>query len=180
MSDAIITEILKREGWDAYTNNPADRGGPTKWGITLKAWEEYVDHPCTEDDIKAISEGQARDFYQEIYITEPGFHQIENEHVRELIIDCGVNHGPVRAAKWLQRSLMVRKDGYLGPITFGVLENTDPLEVFLETLAYRIKLYGRLVSRDHSQAVFAAGWNNRAAGFLEQAGNRLAEGQSAV
>jgi len=180
MSDDIITEILRREGWDKYTNDPDDRGGPTKWGITQKAWSDYIGRDATENDIKDIDEQEARDFYTEIYVIAPNFHKILNETVRELVIDCGVNHGPLRAVKWVQRSAFVARDGNLGPISLNAINMMDPLECFLETLAYRIRLYGRIVSRDHSQAKWISGWNNRAAGFLEDAGNRIAQGQGAV
>ena len=171
---------MRREGWDKYTNRPNDRGGPTKWGITLKAWQDYVGHTCTENDIKAINEGQARDFYSEEYVVGPGFDKIKNRYVRELVVDCGVNHGPRRAAKWVQHSVFVKQDGILGPISLEAVNQHDPLEVYLETLAYRIKLYGRLVTKDPRQAEFAAGWNNRAASFLEAAGQRIATGLEAV
>ena len=178
--DEVITEIMKREGWDTYTNHPADRGGPTKWGITLKAWEDYVDHSCTEDDIKAINEGQARDFYMKLYIAGPHFDDIENEHVRELVIDCGVNHGTSPAAKWLQKAVEVEQDGAIGPISLADINSTDSLKMFLDVVAYRIQFYGRLVTDKPEQAVFAAGWNNRAAGFLEDASSRIAAGLGAV
>ena len=55
MIDDLITEIMKAEGWDKYTNDPADRGGPTKWGITLKAWSEYHGLDLTAEDIQAIT-----------------------------------------------------------------------------------------------------------------------------
>ena len=32
--DQMIDDILRREG--GYVNHPADKGGPTKYGITLK------------------------------------------------------------------------------------------------------------------------------------------------
>ena len=32
--DEIIDEIIQREA--GYVNHPADRGGPTNWGITAK------------------------------------------------------------------------------------------------------------------------------------------------
>lgn len=176
----IITEIMVREGWDKYTNHPADRGGPTKWGITAKAWSAYIDRLATEDDIKDITEEEARDFYEEVYVLGPSFHKIINPHLRELVIDCGVNHGVRRGAKWVQRSVFVKQDGVIGPKTLAAINSRDPLEVYLEVIAYRVKLYGRLISKNHSQAVFAAGWNNRAAGFLEQAGDRIAQGKDPV
>ena len=32
--DAMITDVIRREG--GYVNHPADKGGPTKYGITHK------------------------------------------------------------------------------------------------------------------------------------------------
>jgi lysozyme family protein len=175
ITEEIIADILLKEG-KKYTNHPADRGGPTKWGITQQAWGEYIERPATESDIRNITEQEAYDFYEEVYIYAPSFHKIINENLRGLVVDCGVNHGPGRAARWVQRSTMVKRDGDLGPISLGAINSTDPLEIYLETTAYRIKLYGRIVRKDHGQAVFISGWNNRAASFLEDAGDRIAEG----
>ena len=42
MTDSeIISAILVREGGGRYTDVPADRGGPTKYGITQAALAEY-------------------------------------------------------------------------------------------------------------------------------------------
>ncbi len=32
--DSLIDEVIGREG--GYSNHPADRGGPTRWGVTEK------------------------------------------------------------------------------------------------------------------------------------------------
>lgn len=161
----LISEILRREG-EAFTNHPEDRGGPTKWGITQKAWSEYIDRYATAADIAAISETNARIFYQKEYVLKPNFDMIEDERLRELVIDCGVNHGTRRAAKWLQRAASVKQDGVVGPKTLEAVNMSSPTSLFLRLSAYRIKLYGKLVTKDPTQAKFAWGWNNRAAGFL--------------
>ncbi len=99
MIEDIITDVLKAEGWDTYTNDPADRGGPTKWGITLKAWSEYRGRDCTAADVQAITEAQARDFYEKLYVIGPKFNQLPPMLV-PLVVDCGVNHGVRAASKW--------------------------------------------------------------------------------
>lgn len=162
----MITEVLKREGWDKYTNHPEDRGGPTKWGITLKAWSEYIDRQATAADVAAITETNARIFYQKEYVLKPNFDMIEDESLRELVVDCGVNHGVYRAAKWLQLAAGVIQDGKVGPKTLEAVNTADAFDLRLRIIAYRIKLYGKLVTKDPTQAKFAWGWNNRAASFL--------------
>jgi lysozyme family protein len=168
MIDEIITDILKAEGWDKYTNHPADRGGPTKWGITLKAWGDYLGKPVTDWNVKGIKEAEARVFYREKYIVGPGFHALSSDFLKALVVDAAVNHGPRAATKWLQRAAGVQQDGALGPITIRQVNRTDDVVLALKFLAYRVKFYGYLVTRDPSQAVFAHGWNARAAKWLER------------
>jgi lysozyme family protein len=178
MIEDVITAVMKREGWDTYTNKPADRGGPTKWGITLKAWQEYRGpwSSVTPDDIKEITEPQARDFYEEMYVYGPRFQLLPDKLV-ELVVDCGINHGTKAAAKWVQRACGALQDGVIGPKTIAAVQAENPLSVYLRICAYRTKLFGRLVSKDpklaiarqaghHLQAEFASGWNNRAMHFV--------------
>jgi lysozyme family protein len=171
--EQIITGILEREGGNKYTNHPADRGGPTKWGITQKVWAKFTGLPVSEADMKAITEDEARAFYEVMYIEKPRFMEIHNSHLRELVIDAGVNHGVKQAAKFLQGAADVKRDGVIGPISLANVNAKDPLLLFLAVLSSRIKLYGRLVTKNHSQALFAAGWNNRAAGFLDDMVDRI-------
>jgi len=171
----LITDVLKREGWDKYTNHAEDRGGPTKWGITQRAWSGYIGRDATADDIAVITELQARTFYLHEYIIKPHFDLIENAFVQELVIDCGVNHGTRAAAKWLQRAAGAKADGAVGPNTLFAVNTASPYILALRILASRVKLYGRLVTRDHRQAKFAAGWNARAASFLTALAREMGE-----
>jgi len=177
MIDELITDVLKAEGWDKYTNHPADKGGPTKWGITQKAWSEYSGHYASEQDIQGITEAGAREFYLKLYVIGPQFDQLPQLLI-PLVVDSGVNSGPKRASKWVQRAVGVRQDGIIGPRTLAVVRDSNPIATFLRIVSFRCKLYGRLVSRDPKlkaandagfrlQAEFAAGWNNRIMGFLE-------------
>ncbi len=183
MIDEIITDVLKAEGWDSYTNDPADRGGPTKWGITQKAWSEYHGIDATEDDIKAITEVQAREFYEKMYVTAPGFDRLPFL-IRPLVIDSGVNSGVRAASKWVQRAIGVKQDGWVGPITCQRAMEYNHISLFLRIVSYRCKLYGRLVARDPQlkaaqdagfklQARFASGWNNRVMNFLEKLADNI-------
>lgn len=165
MLDELITDVLKAEGWDTYTNRANDRGGPTKWGITLRAWGDFVKEPVSDYDIRNIDEEDARHFYRTAYVYGPKFDQLP-EPLLSLAVDSGVNHGPRAATKWVQRAIGARQDGVLGPKSFATLHYTDPLDIAMRVLASRIRLYGRLVTRDPSQAEFAHGWNNRAAKWL--------------
>jgi lysozyme family protein len=181
----IITAILKREGWDTYTDRASDRGGPTKWGITLASWRTYRRDPSIQaTDVQRITEAQAREYYRFVHIVEPRFDQVRDQTLRELLIDAGVNHGPRHPIKWVQWAAEVKQDGQLGPISLAAINAAAPLELFLWVCSYRIRLYGRLTSSDpelqraraagiRTQAENTAGWCNRVAEFLEGAARQI-------
>jgi lysozyme family protein len=171
--DDIITDILKAEGWDTYTNDPVDRGGPTKWGITQKAWSEYVGHAAPIDEIKAITEHQARIFYENMYIKAPKFDMLP-PLLMPMVVDCGVNHGIRAASKWVQKAVGAKQDGVLGPKTLDAVTSTNLLAIYQRVAAYRFQLYGKIVSGDHSQAKYAHGWNNRGSKWLFRLADYLA------
>lgn len=169
----IVRRIIAREGGSKYTDIPEDRGGPTKWGITQAAWSDYKGFKAEPDDIKAITEPEAIEFYLLNYVEEPWFVYIEPPLLKELVVDCGVNHGPRRASRWLQEAVGAQTDGIVGPKTLQSLSESDPTAVFLRICAIRTRFYGSLISIDRSQAIFAKGWNRRAAEFLDLLAERI-------
>ena len=98
--------------------------------------------------LEAVSEEQARAFYRWRHIEQPGFGKIASEILRELVVDAGVHHGPRHAAKWLQWAADVAQDGRIGPVTLAAVNAADPLELYLWICAYRLRLFGKLVSSD--------------------------------
>jgi lysozyme family protein len=163
--DDILNAIIQREG--GYVDHPADRGGPTKYGITIGTLQDWVRHPVTDDDVKVLTENDARAIYQERYIKAPGLDQIADGRLRALMVDSAVNHGPSASIKLLQRALGVAADGIWGAKTLEALLNADSKTVYLKACAQRVRFYGRIISGNPEQSVFAAGWMNRIAEFIE-------------
>jgi len=175
--EQIITEVIDREG-RRYTNHPADRGGPTKFGITLKALARYRGEAVTAADVAALQEPEARDVYRANYLVAPGFVKIHDPYVMVLAFDCGVNHGTDRATRWLQELSGAAVDGKFGPRTELAVNTFDPVRLYQRLLARRIRFFGQVINRDPErvratkagyklQAAFAEGWLDRAAGFVE-------------
>lgn len=164
--EAIITEILEREG--GYVNHPDDKGGPTNFGITMSTLQEWRHKPVTANDVKALSEDEARAIYRDRYIVGPGFAGLP-EPLRGLVVDSGVNCGVARVTGWIQREVGVTADGKMGPNTQAAVHRADPKRLYRQVLATRIRHYGRIVTDNPKQAAFAAGWANRAAAFVEMA-----------
>lgn len=165
----ILADILRREG--GYTNNPADRGGPTKYGITaatLGDWRK-LGRPATESEVQALTEQEALEIYFANYVQRPGLDAVQEPKLLGLLVDTAVHSGPGYAVRSLQRALGVPADGIIGPRTREMLSRADPARLYRLVLADRLRFLGRIIANDKSQAVFAAGWLNRLAEFVEAA-----------
>lgn len=174
--NSVIDGILAREG--GYSNRPADRGGPTKFGITQKTLSDWYGKPASIDDVKNLSEQEAREIYRERYLIQPGFLGIENEAVREFAVDSAVQHGPAQAVKFLQAAAHVFVDGIFGPKTKDAVNRMTPRAMYQRLCAERVRFYGAIVTNDPElarakvagwdlQAENAKGWANRIAEFIE-------------
>lgn len=162
----IIEGILRREG--GFVDHPDDRGGATKHGVTQGTLAAWRGKPVSVDDVRQLSEDEARELYREQYIVRPGFLGIENETVRCFVIDSAVNHGVKEAVLMLQRAARVFTDGILGPNTKQAVNRMTAAPLYRRLCADRVRFYGRLVTRDPKQATFAYGWANRVAEFIEE------------
>lgn len=131
--DSIIDGVIKRES-AAYTNDPRDSGGPTKYGITQATLSRDRGVLVTPEDVQRLTEAEARSIYYRRYVTQPGFGAIAgiDERIAEEVIDTGVLCGQGRAATWLQTALNsfnrqgqdypdVKEDGDVGPATLAAL-----------------------------------------------------------
>ena len=163
--NAIIDGILKREG--GFVDHPADKGGATNYGITQATLAEWRGRPVSTDDVKQLTEHEAREIYREQYIVRPGFLGIQNDAVRALAVDCAVNHGVKRAVQLLQEAAHVFTDGIFGPNTREAVNRMTAAVLYRRLCAARVRLYGQIISKNPSQSVFAAGWANRCAEFIE-------------
>lgn len=88
-----VERLLAREG--GYSDNPADRGGKTNFGISSKAYPNL--------DVSKLTRDQARDIYKRDYWDAIGADQLDPS-VREIAFDAAVNHGVGTARKMLAQS----------------------------------------------------------------------------
>ena len=158
----IITGILAREG--GYTDNAADKGGPTNFGITLQTLSGWRGHACTADDVEAMTAAEARTIYEARYIVLPHFDQITDDALRVNLIDWGVTSWIVWPVKALQRALGFTPsaaDGVLGPVTLAAANGRAATPLCASILAQRAAFYRAYAAANPSQAQFLAGWLNR-------------------
>lgn len=99
--DALVDRLIGREG--DYSNHPADKGGPTRWGVT----EQVARAHGYTGPMKTLPRATAAVIYKEVYWTAPGFYAVAARYpaVAELLFDIGVNMGVSVAATFLQRVL---------------------------------------------------------------------------
>jgi lysozyme family protein len=155
--DRAIDVVLANEG-EAYTDNPLDRGGPTKFGIA-KRWNPDV-------DVQSLTRAQAIEIYWERYWKGRGYEELR-ERIAIKVFDLAVNLGAKTAITCLQRALRacgvpVKVDGRLGPETFGAARWTDEAVLMAALRSEAAGEYRLRVARDGDQTTFRDGWLNRA------------------
>jgi lysozyme family protein len=177
--DTLLAELVAREG--GYTNNPADRGGPTRYGITEQRARAYGFTGRMQD----LPLDTAKAIYRSIYWTRPGFDQVAQRMPRlaEELFDTGVNMGPKVAATFLQRALNVLNrgatdypdigaDGDIGPMTIHALDGLAAKRSNAEVLLLRATdalqgaRYIEIAENNPSQEAFEAGWLGNRVGVL--------------
>lgn len=104
----IINGILEVEGED-YTNDPADSGGPTKWGWTQKALRAMG----WMGNVKDLRREDAFDMYYRRFVVKSGYQAVMDvsDDVAAELVDTAVNMGEQWAGKFLQMSLNAFNDG---------------------------------------------------------------------
>jgi lysozyme family protein len=145
-------------------DHPADRGGATNFGITAATLGDWrgLGRPASRDEVKALTEREARAIYTQRYLKDTGFDQIRNAKLRDLLLDCAVHHGPARATKWLQEAVGTTKDGAIGQKTIAATNAADPVRTIFKFNAERLVFYTHLSNWDAN----SRGWTRRVAGNL--------------
>lgn len=170
--ESLIDEVIDREG--DYVHHPADRGGPTRWGIT----ESVARAQGFAASMRLLPRETAADIYRRIYWLAPGFDRISGRapRVAAELFDTGVNMGTATAIGFLQRALNalnrsardypdIAVDRAIGPATLhaldGLLRARGPRAetVLLRAIeALQGERYIALAERRPSQEAFLYGW----------------------
>lgn len=162
--DAAVARVLEHEG--GLSDHPSDRGGLTKYGITLGLFRR-VRPNGTEADLRTLTIDEARAIYRTAFWDPGHFDRLGAPLVAAHAFDFAVNAGGSTAIKALQAALRllgaaVDADGVLGPATAAAVNGADAAAVLAAFRVERIRHYAALVGRDRSQAVFLLGWIRRA------------------
>lgn len=141
--DEAITETLKWEG--GYSNDAGDPGGPTNYGITIADVRKYVKPGATAQDVKKLTKAQAIEVYRNKYWKTP-YYDCDTlaSGVDLSVFDFGVNSGPSRAKKYLDKSVG-------GSASDTITKYNDSRLAFLKGLG--------------TWSIFGKGWGRRVVGI---------------
>lgn len=158
--------VLANEG-TKFTNDPADPGRATRFGITLSATASYPPTAhFTAEDIRKMTLEQAAEIYYHVYWEV--FKDIENERIQIKCFDIYVNMPPKSAIKIIQRAAnncrigTIAVDGVLGRNTLKAINSCNP-EFLMEELVKGLNgYYNLLVTKRPVLSRFIKGWLKRA------------------
>ena len=147
--------VLHHEG--GFVDHPEDPGGATNKGITHKTYADFLGRPLEDvSELQNIPEEHVQQIYKNGYWDKVKGDQLPGG-VDFCVFDWAVNSGPGRAAKALQKAVMVAQDGAIGPMTLAAVSEYTPTEIVESVTKSRIEFYKSLKTYD----TFGKGWLRR-------------------
>lgn len=153
-----LKEVLASEG--GFSNHPSDPGGATNYGVTQRV---YNDHRAKKGlpsrSVEDITQAEVEEIYRKDY-----WNVVKGDDLPYGIdystFDAGVNSGPSRGIKWLQKALAVKVDGVIGAVTLQSATRAEKRPDVIKSMC-RIRM-SFLQGLTHWK-VFGRGWSNRVA-----------------
>lgn len=164
--DAALAYLFQNESAD-YVNDPIDSGGPTKYGITQKAYISFLGRWVEPSEIEALTEAKAYVFYKARYWEPLRCDRMVDPAVAIAIFDSGVLYGVGTASILTQKALStlgppLKFDGVLGDKSIAAL-NLVKREEFIPALhQFVIQRIDSVIKLDAKNERFRKGWKNRA------------------
>ncbi|HDR9314183.1 TPA: N-acetylmuramidase [Burkholderia vietnamiensis] len=151
--DDAFAALMGNEG--GYSNNPADPGGETMWGVTARVARAHG----YGGDMRQLPQTTAKLIAKTVY-WDPYYCDQFDPRIAFQVFDAAYNGGlPVT---WLQEAAGLKPDGRIGPVTIAAVNAADPLRIVARFLAYRLRYLADL----HNWPAFSHGWANRIANNL--------------
>lgn len=154
---AAITHVIHEEG--GFVDDPADRGGKTRFGISQKSYPKL--------DIANLTLEQAEHIYFTDYWVSIRGDRLPHA-VAFIVFDCAVNMGVGTASKLLQQAVSAEVDGIIGSRTVALTCAFSPAYVCRYFTDIREVAYCDIVEADPTQSRFISGWVQRAKRVRDQ------------
>ncbi len=161
--ETALRVVFHHEG--GFVDNPADKGGPTKYGITAAALAAFLG-PITPDDIPTLTEARATAVYHKQW-TDMRLDEVHSSLVSTVLFDQAVLDGTVGAILRMQTVLGIATDGRMGTLTLAAINCEDAERLAFRYVRASVHYYTRIVEHDSTQAVFLGGWIDRLMSLLD-------------
>lgn len=153
--------VLRHEG--GFVNHKDDPGGATNKGVTIGTLKRLgidVDGDGDSDivDLRNLRQSDVERVYKLFYWDAVKADQLPSG-VDYAVFDFGVNSGPARAAKHLQKVVGAAQDGDIGPKTLALVARADPQDVVTALQDSRLRFLRGL----KTWGTFGKGWGRRVA-----------------
>lgn len=149
--------VLAHEG--GYSNHPADRGGPTNHGITLRTLAEWRGVDPADLSAEAVA-SLSREEAEAIYLAR-FWNPIRGDELPPgldlAVLDYAVNSGVRRAARALQGVVGASVDGVIGQKTLAAVRRADAPRTIDALCDQRLAFLRGL----DTWGVFGRGWTRR-------------------
>ncbi|WAL81304.1 hypothetical protein OYT13_15745 [Pandoraea sp. XJJ-1] len=151
--DDAFDALIGNEG--GYSNNPADPGGETMFGVTARVARAYgylgPMRDLPRDTAKAIA--------KKLYWDPLRLDELDTR-VAFQIFDANYNGG--HPVIWMQGAAGTKVDGLIGPQTIAAVQATDPLRFMMRWNSLRLTYFTSL----KTWLDFGKGWSRRIASNL--------------
>lgn len=168
--EKALAHALRWEG--GLVNHPADPGGWTRFGISLRWLEgQGIDIDGDGDvdaaDIRALTLAKAHELYHR-FVWDAAYDQLRDDAVAVYVFDMDINMGERRAHLIAQQAAValgatLQLDGRLGPRSVAAMNLLPQATLLAKMREMREAFYRGLAKRKPALAVFLRGWLNRAA-----------------
>ena len=150
--EKFINRVLTHEG--GWVNHPADPGGETHFGITLRTARAngYT------GSMRAMTRAQAVEIYRKAFWLRYQADKMPDA-VAFQFFDACINHGYGNAARMLQRAAGVADDGAIGAVSLAAINRLPENDLLLRFNAERLAFYTKLSNFNS----FGRGWVRRVA-----------------
>lgn len=154
---ACLAITLRHEG--GYVDHPRDPGGATNMGITRGTLAAWRGRAVSKQEVRDLTKEEVGAIYRRNY-----WNPVQGDNLPDgmdlVAYDGGVNSGPARGAKWLQKGLRVAADGKIGKQTLSAAINTrDGVTAIQRACAARMGFLRGL----RTFSTFGRGWSRRVA-----------------
>lgn len=153
--DDAFAALVGSEG--GYSNNPADPGGETMWGLTARvARANGYTGAMRNMPLDVARQVAKRVYWDPLHLDE------FDPRIAFQMLDANYNGG--QTVRWAQAAAGAAVDGHMGPATVAAIKVCDPHAFILAFLSQRLMYLTNLTT----WSAFGRGWSRRIANNMKR------------